>query len=172
MIENSADSFQRRQAQMIAHMAGYPALAYTQQDWAVSIDGAQIMFDQSAAVTTQSTQSIKRDGELARLLVSLESSFFEDYGRGVNEEARAGLECFMRHSPYRIPLLGAEESGALVATWARGDECLTLRFTGRYTLDFAVAFSEAGEISRTWGRSKLATVHGECQHLRRLASAA
>lgn len=155
-------------ARMRAHARAQEALAYTQGDWEYE-DEEQGQAGISA-MTSPQAPAIEREGALARRIVALEASFFEDYGRALNEDARAGFECFMRYNPYALPLLGADDSGAIVATWSRGAECVTLRFTGRYTLDFAVAFDSSEGLTRKWGRSSLVAIHGQCPHLRRLAS--
>lgn len=144
-------------------------LAYTQDDWELTdvdvVDGPG-----ASTLTNPEAPTIERDAELARRLIALDSSFFEDHGRELSRESRAGLECFMQYSEYRIPLLGADERGTIVATWESGQECVSVRFLDRYYVDYAVTFETLQGLKRKWGRSNLAAVHGECPNLRRLAN--
>jgi hypothetical protein len=113
----------------------------------------------------------RRKIDFRRRVVELESRYFEDYETPLPPAVRAGFECFMEYHPMiAMPLLGAEPSGAIVATWKKGTECLSVRFVDRYHVDFAVAFNNGHEDVRHWGKSSLALVFDECPEVRRLSS--
>ena len=124
-----------------------------------------------STISDEELATQKRLHDLVKALVALEAAYFEDYGKPLKADCRHALECFMGYSAARLPLLGAEDSGAIVATWVSGVECLSLRFIDRYALHFAVAYQRDGQLQRKWGRSHLATVFGECPESRRLVSA-
>lgn len=159
------------------HTRGYSLMqvrvvaASTQDAWEYNAHEAASAEGSFSTLTNSDSAAIARDSEVAKRMVTLEANYYEDYGKALNEGARAGFECFMRYNPqHRLPLLGAESSGSVLATWTSGAECLSLRFTGRYALDYAVAFHGDQGLVRRWGRSNLATISGDCPHIRRLAA--
>lgn len=113
----------------------------------------------------------QRHKELTRRISQLEVMFFEDYGMPLDRYSKAAFECFMTYSPMvEMPILGIEPTGVILATWDRGVECLSLRFSDRYRLDYAVTFMRGGEVVREWDRSSLGTIFTECPTVKRLAS--
>ncbi len=126
---------------------------------------------QSAAIGDEHAAERQIQQDLLRRVVELEALYYEDYGVPLNAPSLQGFECFMKYSPdVAMPLLGAEPSGTLIATWNKGAECLSLRFSDRYHLDFAVTFLRDGEQIRNWGKSSLSNIFGDCPQARRLAS--
>jgi hypothetical protein len=125
----------------------------------------------NAAIGDEQADQQQRLQDMRRRTVELEALFFEDYGTPLAASSRGGFECFMRYSPMvGTPLLGAEPDGALVATWSKGKECLSLRFADRYHLDYAVTYIDKGDERRRWGKSTLGNVFSECPEAKRLAS--
>lgn len=125
----------------------------------------------NAAIGDEQAAEQLRQHELLRRIVALEALFFEDYARPLEASSRLAFECFMKYSPNAsMPLLGAEPSGTLIATWTLGGECLSLRFSDRYRLDYAVTYRAGHEDIRRWGRSSLVNVLSECPAAKRLIS--
>lgn len=125
----------------------------------------------NAAIGDEQADQQQRLQDLRRRTVELEALFFEDYGTPLAASSRASFECFMTYSPMAsAPLLGAEPDGVLVATWTKGNECLSLRFADRYHLDFAVTYIDKGNERRRWGKSTLGNVFSECPEAKRLTS--
>lgn len=107
--------------------------------------------------------------EIRRRTVQLEARYFEDYNRQLDANSKTAYETFMRHGQKAsLPLLGAESDGALIATWANGAECLSLRFAERFRVDYAVTYLEGPEVKRDWGKTTLAEIFTECPQLKRL----
>lgn len=123
-----------------------------------------------AAVGDELFEAQRRNEQISRALVILDSGFFEDYGRALDRES---LESFARlmahHVDLRIPLLGAESSGKLVATWESNGGCLSLRFVGSDRVHYAVSQRCGGEVSRTWGETNTVDLFGS-QDMKRLAA--
>lgn len=149
-------------------MFGRKWTATSRSDWAYDDEFQDAT---SSSISDEELAASRRNRELAKRLVTLEANYFEDYGRELKAGSKAGFEAFMksRHD-IQLPLLGAEESGVIVATWTSGAECLSIRFVERYSLDFAVSYSTPQGPKRKWGRSTLVTVFGECPHARRLTT--
>lgn len=125
----------------------------------------------NAAIGDEQAAEQQRQQDLRHRIVALEALFFEDYGMPLQAPSRSAFECFMKYSPMAsMPLLGAEPGGTLIATWTKGIECLSLRFSDRYQLDFAVTYRDGPNDLRRWGKSSLARVFGECPEAKRLAS--
>ena len=49
------------------------------------------------------------------------------------------------------PVVGAEASGRVIATWRLADEALSLEFIDKFKLKFAVTVNLAGALERRWG---------------------
>lgn len=116
----------------------------------------------SAAIGEDLIAQQRRMQEIGRRVVELEALYFDDFGRELNAESRTAFECFMRFNPwFGYPLLGAEESGVLVATWVKDRECLSIRFVDRYRLHFALTTVVNGQPECQWGNGDLATFPAE-----------
>ena len=77
----------------------------------------------------------------------------------------------MRYNPEAArPLLGAESTGTLVATWVSGDDCLSLRFLDRFRFHFAITRSSPQGPVRSWGTAYSLTFFAEHPEAKRLAS--
>ena len=126
----------------------------------------------NAAIGDEQADEHQRQKVLQRRIVELEALFFEDYGSPLDAYSRSGFECFIKYSPTAsMPLLGAEPGGTIIATWTKGVECLSLRFSDCFHLDFAVTFRHGlDDVRRRWGRSSLGNVFGECPEAKRLTS--
>jgi hypothetical protein len=71
-------------------------------------------------------------------------------------ESIVGLYSFLVRCPSsRMPLVGLDDDGCLVATWRKTqDAMLTLRFLDRKNVEFAIAAeAKPGKISRDWGET-------------------
>ena len=106
-----------------------------------------------------------------RLLVRLEAAFYDDYGSPLDAASKAGFSRVMRWHADKIPLLGAESTGKVVATWAKGDECLTLQFIDRLRFNFSFVSEQQGQLSRRWGTANALTFFDEYPKTRRLVAA-
>jgi hypothetical protein len=121
------------------------------------------------AISDEQLAERVRARQISERIMALERAFFEDYGKALKKESWAAFECFMKYNPSAAtPLIGAEEAGVIVATWRKGAECLSLRFSDRYRLSFAVTFRSGKDLQRRWGPATLATVLSECPEARRL----
>lgn len=115
-----------------------------------------------AAVGDDLFEERRRLEEISKLLVVLDSSYFEDYQRSLDHESRTDFTLFMsRHSDVRIPLLGAESSGKLVATWNTAGGCLSIRFVGSSQLHYAISLKHGERPTRTWGESSITDVFSD-----------
>lgn len=135
--------------------------------------------DPAWAYTPEPTGTIgtEADAQGDRLRVAqlrtmdLDAAFFEDYGGELQEPSRAAFECFMKYNQVSQPLLGAEPIGILEATWARGNECLSIRFNDRHRLSYAVSYMDKkGVRRRKWAESNLVTFFSDCPEATRLLS--
>jgi hypothetical protein len=105
----------------------------------------------TAAISERALRNAQRLDEIQKQLVEIESALYEDYGISIDRASKSGYERFMSyHSGATLPLLAAESTGKLVATWLVGAECLTLRFQRPYHFQFALAFYIDGTVSRAW----------------------
>ncbi|WP_146039392.1 MULTISPECIES: hypothetical protein [unclassified Variovorax] len=103
------------------------------------------------AADVTSRQSIERK------LIELDLMFFEECSRPLDENSREGFACFMQYQPAaRMPSLGAESDGRLVATWEIEGKCLSIRFADRYEIDFAITVKSGEQLKRDWGKSQIA----------------
>ena len=119
-------------------MPGRSAVATSMED----LDEAQS--PQSAAISDEQVAELHRAQVVLSRLLDLDVLFFEDFGTSLQASSRSAFECFMKYNPMgTMPLIGAEPSGLIVATWTNGAECLSLRFTDRFHLDFAIVFNDA-----------------------------
>lgn len=135
-------------------------------------DFEDLVASPNAAIGDEQAAEQQRQQDLKRRVVELEALFFEDYGVPLQEPSRLAFECFMKYRPMvNMPLLGAEPAGTLIATWTKESECLSLRFSDRFHLDFAVTYKRGLEDVRRWGKSTLGNVFSECPEAKRLASA-
>lgn len=124
-----------------------------------------------AAVGDDLLADQQRLTSIRRILVALEASLHEDFGVGLDSSSRAGFECLMRYnSTLNQPMLGAESTGRLVATWLSGSECLTIRFMDRFNLQFAFSSTTPEGPSRIWGAAHSLTFLAEYPEAKRLAS--
>lgn len=94
--------------------------------------------------------------ELGKRLDMLEAAFTEDEGREIDGNSRTALTVFVKHNRLQIPLMGAESSGVIVATWMNPRTSISVRFKDRYRLDYAITNSKDTTPSRVWGESDLA----------------
>lgn len=102
--------------------------------------------------------------------LDLGAAFFDDYGKELLAASSRSFECFMQYNDVSQPLLGAEPSGVLVATWTHGAECLSIRFNERHRLAFAISYFDGDAYRRDWGESTLSTFFEDCTHGKRIAS--
>jgi hypothetical protein len=124
-----------------------------------------------AAVSDGPLAEQRRVAVLRQRLIALEAAFYDDYGVTLDSSSRAGLQCLMRYNPaLRLPLLGAESSGQIVATWESNGECLSLRFLDRYHFHYALAALHDGAMRRTWGEGHSLAFFAEAPDAKRLAT--
>lgn len=111
----------------------------------------------SGAAIGNGLEELDRLQAIERKLLALDYAFFEDYSAILNDRSREAFSVFMRHLPQaNLPLLGAESDGNLVATWEKENACLTIRFSGRYEIDFAISVGTGEATQRKWGKSQIA----------------
>jgi hypothetical protein len=104
-------------------------------------------------------------------LLLLQDAFYEDNLAALDASSKNGFECFFRYNvEARMPLLGAESTGNVVATWVRGSECLTLRFNSRYDFHFALTTQADGRVQRHWGMGHVLTFAANFPEAQRLLS--
>ena len=124
-----------------------------------------------AAVGEDQLEEQQRREAVQRELVSTEAAYYEDYGARLNAASWSGFECFMRYNPtVALPLLAAESTGQLVATWTGGDECLSLRFVDRYRFHYAITATSPQGLLRRWGTAHALTFFAEHPDAERLAT--
>lgn len=135
--------------------------------------GMERATDHSGAIGDELIAEQQRAQEVRRRVIELEALYFDDFGREFNPASRAAFECFMKFNPwFALPLLGAEESGMLVATWTQNQECLSIRFVDRFHLHFALTTLVGGQSVHQWGTETLATFPAErYPKAKRIASA-
>jgi hypothetical protein len=134
--------------------------------WAISYTP-----EPTGTIGSESDEQVDRLRAAQVRTMDLDAAFFEDYGGELQESSRAAFECFMQYNQVSQPLLGAEPTGILEATWARGNECLSIRFNDRYRLAYAISYvTDDGVHRRTWGESSLSTFFSDCPEGKRLAS--
>lgn len=105
-----------------------------------------------ASISDDEFRLTLRQDSYQRVFVELNTAFYEDYGRQLDEDSKAGLLRFLKHSPMRAqPVIGAESSGRLIATWRIAGEALSLEFIEKFKLKFAVTATEDGQLQRRWG---------------------
>jgi hypothetical protein len=125
----------------------------------------------SGAVIGNGLEELDRLQAVERKLLALDYAFFEDYSRSLSDQSREAFSVFMRHQPQaNLPLLGAESDGNLVATWEKEDACLTIRFAGRYEIDFAISVGIGEGAQRRWGKSQIAFFVAEHTQAARIIS--
>lgn len=128
-------------------------------------------FTTETAVVGNQVAANERVQVIQQRMVMLAQVFYEDYGQTLNQDSQAGFNCLMQYNfNVGMPLISAESTGLITATWMQGSECLSLRFTDRHRLDFAVTYLLEGEIRRNWGPSNLATLFESVPQARRIAS--
>ena len=112
--------------------------------------------------TQRAAQSAKH--KIAIKLTELGSLFFEDYERTLK-----GLTAFLSvlHNP-EVPSLAAESSGAIVATWRKGDRYASLRFLDETQFHYALAIKTPRGITRPWGTSDRSAFFSKQPHAREL----
>jgi len=125
----------------------------------------------TGAVGNEQIAATERLAELQRRLVALAQVFFEDYSQTISEESLSGFACLMRyHSSIGMPLISAESTGLVTATWRKDNECLSMRFADRHHLDFAVTYVAEESIQRRWGKANLASWTENVPHGKRIAA--
>jgi hypothetical protein len=130
-----------------------------------------LTYESGAAIGDARFEEQELLSTVTRRLIELEASFYEDYGAQLDTTSKAGLMCFMRYSPdASFPLLGAESTGKLVATWVHGEECLSLRFLDRYRFHFALTTAITGQPVRRWGTAHSLTFFAEEPDAKRVAT--
>ncbi|WP_343620130.1 hypothetical protein [Ralstonia sp.] len=103
-----------------------------------------------SAVSESDLEATEQKGALVKELIALDAAFYEDYQQRLNASSRQGIECFMTHNAgVSVPMLSAESSGAILATWSKGENHISLRFIDRYTMHFAIAQGR----QRSWGEA-------------------
>jgi len=124
----------------------------------------------SAAVGDEQIAELEQKKAVQQELVALDAAFYDDYGVKLDASSRAGFLCFMRYSSgAAAPLLGAESTGHLIATWVAGEECLSVRFLDRYRLNYAVAANTEHGLQRRWGTAHALTFLDQVPEAKRLA---
>ncbi|WP_155713736.1 hypothetical protein [Burkholderia stagnalis] len=124
-----------------------------------------------AAVGGAQLDDQRRNAAVQDALVALNSAFYEDYESQPDADSKAGFECFMRyHIKAELPLLGAESSGKLVATWRKNEECLSLRFDSVNSFQFAITKKNGQDLVRRWGTSHVAKFFDEQPEAKRIIS--
>jgi len=110
---------------------------------------------------------------IRRRLRALAQAYFDDYAQMIDQESEKGFLCLMEYHPrLAIPLISAESTGLITATWVKGVECVSLRFIDRHRLHFALTYAIAGQIKREWNDSSLATVFESAPNAKRIAAGA
>ncbi len=125
----------------------------------------------TAAVGDDQVAFNEREATVQQRLIALGQMYFDEYGIPMNSQSQEGLRCLMRyHVKLPTPLISAESTGLITTTWLVGSECLTLRFTDRHRIDYALTFRAAdGKMRQTWGESSLATLFESVPNARRVA---
>jgi hypothetical protein len=124
--------------------------------------GARNVGSAGAAVGDDLFEDQRRSEEISRILVVLNSSFYEDYGTPLNATSRASFMRFMTlHRDAQIPLLGAESSGRLVATWQSEQGCLSIRFVEIDQLHYAISLRGERGASRTGGEANVTDIFSQ-----------
>lgn len=164
-IESYSGEHSHRQGRGIQFLYGSGLKAI----WPANYELEENLAPSNASISDEQVAGVARQGVVLERVQALEAMYLEDYGDSLQIASRLGYECFMRYSPMAaMPLLGAEPSGVLIATWNKGSECLSLRFLDRYHLDFAVTYLDGDRIVRRWGKSSLSTLFGECPKVKDL----
>jgi hypothetical protein len=130
-------------------------------------EGAAQLSVASAVVSDQLAQ-LDLARQFERLLIRLEASYYDDFGSQLDSNSRAGVSRFMRYHANKTPLLGAESTGRVVATWRNGDECLTLQFLDRFRFNFSFVTAQKG---RRWGTAHALTFFDDFPEARHLVAA-
>jgi hypothetical protein len=124
-----------------------------------------------AAVSSAAFLDIQRKENVERKMRNLDEAFFEDYGRKTDPTSRDGFARFMNmHRSATQPMLSAESTGKLVATWVTGEECLTVRFQDGFRFQFAISAIKEGSLTRTWGSNDVVNFFERYPDAKRLAS--
>jgi hypothetical protein len=129
------------------------------------------VFSLSLTTTTDASQeAAMRERAAQNQTMDLDSDFFDDYGKVLNLWSRNAFVCFMKYNSAAKPLLGADPSGILEATWERGEERLSIRFDERHRLSYAISYLDPqGVRRRKWDASSLATFFSDCPNAKRIA---
>ncbi|WP_129112236.1 hypothetical protein [Burkholderia pseudomallei] len=124
-----------------------------------------------AAVSSAVFLEIQRKENVERKMRNLDEAFLEDYDRKTDSSSQEGFARFMSmHRSAAQPMLSAESTGKLVATWVAGEECLTLRFQDGFHFQFAISTKKEGGLRRTWGSNDVVTFFERYPDAKRLAS--
>jgi hypothetical protein len=133
-----------------------------------SVSGSR--FHRIATADTDQDAARRRRAAQTRTM-DLEAAFFDDFQNELNPFSRAGFQCFMEYNRVAEPLLGAEPTGVLEATWQRGNECLSIRFNDRHRLSYAVSYRDAaGAMRRKWAESNLGSFFSDCPEAKLITS--
>lgn len=117
--------------------------------------------------TQRAAQSAKH--KIAIKLTELGSLFFEDYERMLSAESVQGLTEFLSALPNpAVPSLAAESSGAIVATWRKGNRCASLKFLDETQFHYALAIETPQGITRPWGTSDRSAFFSKQPHAREI----
>lgn len=91
--------------------------------------------------------------DLLSSITKLQSLFFEDYQKALNKNSSDSLLRFMTYyTRLKLPLMGAEESGTIIATWKKNDECFSIRFIDEQTIDFSIIYKQEDMLKQDWGK--------------------
>ena len=112
--------------------------------------------------------------EIEPRLRQLQSQFIDDHGQEILQASIFALRALLASTPgLRKPLLSAEPSGRLIATWRRGTDSLSLRLMRAVEIHFAfggAARSGRNDTSPRYGRSTAATFFAESSEARQIAA--
>lgn len=106
----------------------------------------------SGSIDQREWRRVIAEDEYHRTFVELNSAFYADYQRVLNDDSWAGLSRFLKRTNMCVrPTVGAESNGRVIATWRIGDEALSLEFVDKFKLKFAVTVNVDGALHRRWG---------------------
>jgi hypothetical protein len=111
---------------------------------------------ESGAISERQIQKARRLERIVARVVELDSAFYEEFGRRIDPRSVvASLMALRRLWDLPLPMLSAEPSGLLIATWRRGREVVTVRFLDTARAHYALAVQSAADasIERSWGSS-------------------
>lgn len=155
-------------------VAGTNARTYhSKNSQPVTVEGSSVstIAAAGAAVGGAQLDEQQRNAAVQNALIALNTAFYEDYECQPDADSIAGFEYFMRyHAKANLPLLGAESSGKLVATWKGNEECLSLRFDSVNSFQFAITKKNGQDVVRRWGISHVAKFLNDQPEAKRIIS--